>query len=484
MNDDQPRIFNFHNTYHQLPEKFYSEVIAAKSPKPELIIFNHELTEELDINASDTTEITQIISGNKSIENAASIATAYAGHQFGYFTMLGDGRVLLLGEHLDRDRNRYDIQLKGSGRTPYSRGGDGKASLRAMLKEYIYSEALHGLGIPSSRSLAVVTTGEQVYRERNEAGAVLCRTMPSFIRVGTFEFAAYYGTKEDLSKLLEYTVDRHFPGIKNDPKIALAFIDEVMKRQIDLVVHWMRVGFIHGVMNTDNVSVCGYSFDYGPCAFMGAYNPETVFSSIDENGRYAFGQQPAVLKWNLARLVEALLPLIDDDQDKAVEMAVAKINEFDSIFDIEFDNMMLGKIGIDHPQKGDIELAEEFLKLIKTYKKDYTHSFNYLRLPDLYKDKDFVLGTEFLDWKKRWTERIEQDDKGHSFSLMERYNPLFIPRNYFVEQALDLAVEGEMKKFKTLIYNLQMPYWYDSEMEDSLFEPKDFDLNYQTTCGT
>lgn len=484
MNEDKKQRFNFHNSYTQLPKLFYSEVEPDKSKKPELVIFNQKLAEETDIEADNIDELTQIFAGNIKADNSESIATAYAGHQFGYFTMLGDGRALLLGEHLDRDGNRFDIQLKGSGRTPYSRGGDGKAGLKAMLKEYIYSEALQGLGIPTSRSLAVVKTGEQIYRERNEDGAVLCRLMPSFIRVGTFEFAAYYGNKEDLESLLDYTIQRHFPEIKADANKTLALIEKVMEQQIHLIVNWMRVGFIHGVMNTDNTSVCGYSFDYGPCAFMGVYNPDTVFSSIDQNGRYAFGRQAAVLKWNLARFAETLLPLIDDDQEKAIEKATNKINEFDAIFNSEFEEMMLCKIGIYHKEEGDLALLKEFLELIETHQKDYTHSFNYLRLPDLYKTKDFILGTEFLDWKERWQHRIEKDDKGHSFSLMERYNPLFIPRNYFVEEALNLAVEGEMKKFKTLIYNLQMPYWYDSEMDDSLFEPAGFDSDFQTTCGT
>lgn len=486
MKSDHPSVFNFDNSYTKLPERFFSRVTPDKSKRPEMILFNHELAEELNIDDSNPELLTQILSGNKKAVGSDPIATAYAGHQFGYFTMLGDGRAILLGEHIDQIKKRFDIQIKGAGRTPYSRGGDGKATLKAMLKEYVYSEAMNGLGIPTSRSLAVLKTGENVYRERTEDGAVLCRVMPSHLRVGTFEFARFYGTKEELQQLCDYTIKRHFSEIPDDAEDkALLLFEKVMHRQIDLVINWMRVGFIHGVMNTDNTSICGDSFDYGPCAFMGVYDPKTVFSSIDENGRYAFGNQPSILKWNLSRFAEALLPLIDDDLDKAVEIATEKVNEFDSIFDMRFDEMMLSKIGIDEPEKGDIELAEEFLKLIKIHKKDYTHSFNSLRLPDLYRDKAFVLGVEFLDWKKRWTERISRGaGKGHSFSIMERYNPLFIPRNYFVEEALDLAVEGELKKLKTLIYNLQMPYWYDTEMDNSLFEPIGFDQNYQTFCGT
>lgn len=309
--------------------------------------------------------------------------------------------------------------------------------------------------------------------------------MPSYLRVGTFEFARYYGSVQDLKKLTDYTINRHFPEISSAENPALSLLEMVMHRQIDLIINWMRVGFIHGVMNTDNTSIIGDAFDYGPCAFMGVYKPETFFSSIDENGRYSYGNQPKILKWNLARFAEALLPLINANENKAVEIATSKVNEFDALFDLKFEEMMLSKIGIYQPQKGDIKLAEDFLKLIKITGKDFTHSFNYLRLPDLYRDKDFILGVEFIEWIENWNKRISNGEgKGHALSVMERYNPLFIPRNYFVEEALELATEGEMEKLKTLIYNLQMPYWYDTEMGDSLFEPKDFDLNYQTFCGT
>lgn len=485
MKKDTKTIFNFDNSYLKLLTKFYSRVSPTQSPKPELLLFNHKLAQELDLDDSNLEEFTQIFSGNKTAKNSEPIATAYAGHQFGYFNMLGDGRVILLGEHIDKSGKRFDIQLKGAGKTAYSRGGDGKATLKAMLKEYIYSEALNGLGIPTSKSLAVLKTGETVFRERVEDGAILCRVMPSYLRVGTFEFARYYGSVQDLKKLTDYTINRHFPEISSAENPALSLLEMVMHRQIDLIINWMRVGFIHGVMNTDNTSIIGDAFDYGPCAFMGVYKPETFFSSIDENGRYSYGNQPKILKWNLARFAEALLPLIDANENKAVEIATSKVNEFDALFDLKFEEMMLSKIGIYQPQKGDIKLAEDFLKLIKITGKDFTHSFNYLRLPDLYRDKDFILGVEFIEWIENWNKRISNGEgKGHALSVMERYNPLFIPRNYFVEEALELATEGEMEKLKTLIYNLQMPYWYDTEMSDSLFEPKDFDLNYQTFCGT
>lgn len=483
--DTKKSIFNFDNTYVKLPKVFYSPQQPDEISNPEMILFNHELAEELDIDDSNPDLLLKILSGNLLTKGSEPISTSYAGHQFGHFTMLGDGRVVLLGEHLDQVGRRFDVQLKGSGPTRYSRGGDGKSTLRASLKEYIYSEAIHHLGIPSSRSLSVIRSDEKIYRQTKEDSAVLCRVMQGFVRVGTFEFAAYFTNTEMLKNFLDYTIQRFYPNLKNAENKALALIDRVMDRQIDLIVGWMRVGFIHGVMNTDNTSITGESFDYGPCAFMGVYKPNTVFSSIDENGRYAFGNQPAVLKWNLSRLAEALLPLIDEDEDKAVEIATSKINEFDQRFETIYREMMLCKIGISEEENGDFELVNEFLDLMKKNKKDYTHSFNYLRLPGLYKNSEFILGAEFFKWTEKWRQRIERGTgRGAAMSLMERYNPVFIPRNYFVEEALDLAIQSDFRKLNTLLYNLKMPYWYDTEMDDSLFEPKDFDLNYKTYCGT
>jgi len=477
-------IFNFNNSYAKLHKVFYHTVLPDNMPQPETLVFNQNLATELELKINNPQQLIDLLNQIPNNKTINPIATAYAGHQFAYFTMLGDGRALLLGEHLTTDHKRFDIQLKGSGRTPYSRGGDGKATLKSMLKEYLFSEALHGLGIPSSRSLAVIATGQTVYRETARQGAVLIRSMEGQIRVGTFEFARYYASTQQLEQLLNYAVKRHYPEIQNGNK-AIQLLQSVMSSQIEMLIGWMRTGFVHGVMNTDNTSITGESFDYGPCAFMGIYHPDTFFSSIDQKGRYAFANQPKILKWNLARFAEALLPLIHKNQDHAVKMATETINQFDDCFDQKFQEMMLAKIGIQQPIDGDVELAQDFLRLLKIHRKDFTHSFNYLRLPDFYKNKDFILGAEFVQWLQKWKHRINfNEGKGHAFSIMERYNPFYIPRNYFVEEALNLAVKGDTEKFNSMLQILKMPYWYDSEMDNSLFDPPGFDEHFKTTCGT
>ncbi len=482
---DKSSIFNFHNTYTQLPEIFYSKIKLKPVPRPELVLFNEELAEELNLKIENRDSLPEIFSGNRIVENSALIAQAYAGHQFGHFTMLGDGRAVLLGEHITEFGKKYDIQLKGSGQTPYSRGGDGKAVLKPMLKEYLFSESLHHLGVPTSRSLAVVKTEEKVYRTTSEPAAILTRVFPGHIRVGTFQFARFMGEPDDLEKLLNYTIERHFPEIKNTENPALALLDTVMHLQIELIVNWMRIGFIHGVMNTDNTAICGEAFDFGPCAFMGVYHPRTVFSSIDTNGRYSFGNQPQIIKWNLARFAETLLERIHPDQDKALKIATDKINAFDALFNQYYYQMMLGKIGIEFPIENDWKLVDELLILMRDHQKDYTHTFNFLRLPEMFENKDFTLGEEFEAWISKWEKRLLKDGgKSRASSVMERYNPVYIPRNYFVEQALNQAVEGDFTPFYRLLDNMKYCYYYMEDMNDSLFAPENFDSNFQTTCGT
>lgn len=485
MNSASKKIFNFQTTYLQLPSKFYSHKKPEVFSNSELILLNKELSSELNLNFEKQKDLLEILSGQNLNLNSEPIAQAYAGHQFGYFTMLGDGRALLLGEHLNQNNERFDIQLKGSGITPYSRRGDGKAVLKPMLREYLMSETMHHLGIPTSRSLAVIKTGEKIYREKIEDAAILCRVMSSHLRVGTFEFARNFGDVNDLEILMNYTIQRHFPTLENSDNKALALFDKVMDLQMDLILNWLRVGFIHGVMNTDNIAIFGETFDYGPCAFMGVYNPETVFSSIDQNGRYAFGNQAEILKWNLARFAESLLPLIDLDQTKAIELATRKLNEFDDLFTQRWYEMMFLKLGIEYPKVGDDALVNEFLELLFRHKKDYNHSFTYLRLPDFYKNTDFILGIEFLEWINKWKLRIGNGEgEGRALSVMEKYNPVFVPRNYFIEEALDLAVQNDFSKFNLLIDNLKYPYTYKEEMKNSMFSPEDFDRDYQTFCGT
>lgn len=477
--------FSFDNTYVLLPEKFYSKLKPAVVPQPKVLLFNKALSANLGLDFSDKEGITQVLSGNLLPEGTEPFAQAYAGHQFGHFTMLGDGRAIHLGEQVSPSGAHFDVQLKGSGRTPYSRGGDGKATLKAMLREYFMSEALHHLGIPTSRSLAVVTTGETVYRETPQQGAVLTRIMSSHIRVGTFEFARYYGSKDDLQELTTYTIKRHFPELEESKNPALALLEKVMHVQTKLIVEWMRVGFIHGVMNTDNTSVCGETFDYGPCAFMNAYNPDTVFSSIDTQGRYAFGNQPKILKWNLAKFAEALLPIIHKDEDTAVKLAVDVINTFDRNYYDKWYTMMFAKIGISNAEETDFPLLHELIDSMQQHKADYTNTFLSLSR-DEYLTKDKVFNQELDVWKKKWKERLQKNghDLEEAKALMQQNNPVIIPRNVFVEKALNAAENGDLAQFNTLLKILETPYTYKEEMKGFLFTDPEFDGNYQTFCGT
>jgi uncharacterized protein YdiU (UPF0061 family) len=472
--------FNFETTYLELPEKFYSLIEFQGVSNPEWILKNEKLKGELGIKEPFNQDLLEVLSGNK--WEITPFSQAYAGHQFGHFTMLGDGRASLLGEHLDPNGNLWDIQLKGSGPTPYSRRGDGRATLRSMLKEYIFSEAIHHLGISTSRSLAVIKSGDKVYRVEIQEGAILTRVMKSHLRVGTFEFARYFGSVEDVEILLEYTINRLFPDLKNSPNKALDFLDRVMNIQIDLVVNWMRVGFIHGVMNTDNTSISGETFDYGPCAFMGIYNPGTVFSSIDREGRYSFDNQPKILKWNLARLAETLLSLMDAEESKAIEMATHKINEFDAIYRVKWYEMMLSKLGISQEKEGDSAMIDEFLDLIYTYKLDYTNAFTFLRLPEIFENQPFSLPKEFNSWTNKWKQRIEEEE--NPFETMEKNNPIVIPKNYFVEFAIQEAENGNLDELLNFLQVLENPMRVPVNTANYLFAPDEFDQNYNTYCGT
>lgn len=478
-------IFNFDHSYASLPAIFYSRVSPAVVPKPNMVIFNDDLKKELQLVADDDGLLTQILAGNHIPVNADPIAQAYAGHQFGHFTMLGDGRAILLGEHITHGNNRLDIQLKGSGQTPYSRRGDGKATLRAMLREYLFSEAIHYLGIPTSRSLAVVATGEAVYREVVNKGALLTRVMKSHLRVGTFEYARYFGTEEDLSTLLNYTIDRHFPDLTGSENPALQLLDKVMRLQIELVVQWMRVGFIHGVLNTDNTSVIGETFDYGPCAFMNNYHPDTVYSSIDHAGRYAFGNQPEILKWNLAKLAEALLPLIHSDEKIAVDLATEKINQFDDLFSEAWYNMMFRKIGIERETNGDRKLVDELLSTMQTSKLDYTNTFLSLFLKEQVPE-NLKIATDLEEWLIKWRERIVRSGRGEASAmlLMKKSNPVFVPRNIHVEEALDQADQGDLSQFKKLLDTLHQPFEFQDDVKEFLTYDESYDRQYQTFCGT
>ncbi len=483
--DNKNSTFNFDNTYLMLPSVFYSKLNPAEVQNPAMFLFNDALREALGIEKKQEESFSLILSGNKLPKNSKPLAQAYAGHQFGHFTMLGDGRAILLGEHITQSGKSFDIQLKGSGKTPYSRGGDGKATLKSMLREYLISEAIYHLGIPTSRSLAVVKTDDPVYREDIQKSAVLTRVMKSHLRVGTFEYARYFGTKEDLLSLFNYTINRHFPELLDSKNPALGLLDKIMRLQIELIVEWMRVGFIHGVMNTDNTSICGETFDYGPCAFMNSYNPDTVFSSIDRFGRYSFKNQPKILKWNIIKLAESLLPIIHHNEDNAISLALEIINQFDGIYSDKWYKMMFSKIGIETPAEDDYKLIDELMHTMQRYQADYTNTFTGLYLDNCLDDnKSFTKALQ--PWRKKWTERLDENKRGVEYakSLMKKTNPVLIPRNIHVEEALDLADKGNLSKLHALLNAIQTPYEYNEEIKDLLLTDQKFDKTYQTFCGT
>lgn len=482
--------WNLDNSYITLPEIFYSKVKPNPVRRAELVILSDELSQELglDIERLKEEESINIFAGNRGLIGKELIAQAYAGHQFGHFTMLGDGRAMLLGEHISPSGEKFDIQLKGSGETPYSRRGDGRAALGPMLREYIISEAMHGLNIPTTRSLAVVTTGEKVYRETPLDGAILTRVANSHIRVGTFEYAAKYGTDEDLKALTDYTIGRHFLYIKEEDNIYLALLREVISLQAALITKWQAVGFIHGVMNTDNMLISGESIDYGPCAFMNSYDPATVFSSIDRNGRYAYGNQPDIGAWNLARFAETLLPLIHEDQEEAIRLASEEINKYEQVFNNKWLEEMRLKLGLSNEELEDKQLIDELLQLMKNYKADFTNTFvaltdeSYERL-----DKSGLFQSDELkDWKNRWNSRLERGDRSLEASKenMKKYNPTIIPRNHNVEDALAAAVDnGDYKVLHDLVTALKNPFDYDNVVEEYM-TPPDSNVPYKTYCGT
>ena len=472
--------WNFDNTYVGLSEKILTKIKPVTVKEPKLLILNKSLAENLGLNFSGINKdiLASIFSGNKLPQNSDCIAQAYAGHQFGHFTTLGDGRAVVLGEHLTKENKRFDIQFKGSGRTPYSRHGDGRAALGPMLREYIISEAINSLGIPTTRSLAVVSTGEMVLRETPLRGAILTRVAMSHIRVGTFQYVALTGDKKAFKSLLNYTVDRHYPEIKNSNNIALELLKIVIKKQCDLVTNWMRVGFIHGVMNTDNMAISGESIDYGPCAFMDNYDLNTVFSSIDHNGRYAYGNQPIITKWNLARFAETLLPYIDKNKDEAIKITTNAINEFDSIYEKKWNNMMKTKLGLLEEKDGDKKIILDLLNWMENNKADYTNTFLYL-LEDDFKNNKIYEKETFIKWYKKWKNRTNNE----SLLLMRKSNPSLIPRNHIVENVLKMAEQNDLKPLNELLKLVKKPYEKHNGIDD--YQKADKNSNkYKTFCGT
>lgn len=479
--------FNFDNSYINLPKEFYSHVNLKPVKLPKLVILNNNLASSLGLSLEflKSPKGISILSGNTKAEDGAYISQAYAGHQFGHFTMLGDGRALLIGEQVTPSNQRFDIQLKGSGRTPYSRGGDGRAVLGPMLREYIISEAMYGLKIPTTRSLSVISTGENVYRDEIKQGAILTRVASSHIRFGSFEFASYFLDKDKLKQLADYTIKRHFPFIFDEQNKYISLLEEVIKLQASLVAKWQCVGFIHGVLNTDNMSICGETIDYGPCAFMDTYDPKTVFSSIDTEGRYSYQNQIAMISWNLCRFAETLLPLISDDEDKAIDIAQNCLAKFTDLAISNLISGMCSKIGIFEPDSNDESLLNELLNMMKKYKEDYTNTFLALTFKDFPKSGIFVTD-EFSVWYKKYQDRIKSQGKSKEevFNLMKNSNPAVIPRNHRVEEALAAAENGDFSVMNNLLKALANPFEYsDFQKEYSKPAPKS-QCDYKTYCGT
>ena len=478
--------FKFDNTYTRLPDYLLTRLSPTPVKNPESIIFNFKLAKEmgLDMNGINNQNIADFFSGNKLPPNLETFSQAYAGHQFGHFVILGDGRAHMLGEHIKPDGERVDIQFKGSGKTPYSRSGDGRAALGPMLREYIISEAMHHLGIPTTRSLCVVKTGETILREDKLEGAILTRVASSHLRVGTFQFVATNQDIKTLSQLAEYTIERHFPDLKNSNNIALDLFKKVMNLQIKLITNWMRIGFIHGVMNTDNMALSGETIDFGPCAFLDNYDPKTVFSSIDHYGRYAFINQPVIAQWNLVRFAETLIPLIDSDHDQAIKKIETEILNYDAIYKKSWLRMMKNKIGISGEQENDIKLISDLLDLMHRNQADYTNTFRNLMNEKLPKERLFN-DPDFIFWEETWQNRIKKNINTveKSFDLMRENNPVIIPRNHLVEEILADANNNKLENLFKYLDLLQKPYNEISE-EKYLNSPPPSDKIYKTFCGT
>lgn len=480
--------WSFDNSYARLPEFFYSRLGPTPVRAPKLVVLNGPLAASLGLSeqALRSAEGAAVLAGNRVPEGAEPLAQAYAGHQFGHFTMLGDGRALLLGEQMTPAGERFDIQLKGSGETPYSRRGDGRAALGPMLREYIISEAMHALGIPTTRSLAVTATGETILRETELPGAVLTRIAASHIRVGTFQYAAAGGTVQHLRTLADYTLQRHYPEAAEADNRYLALLREVIRRQASLIAKWQLVGFIHGVMNTDNMALSGETIDYGPCAFMDTYDPETVFSSIDTYGRYAYGNQPLIAGWNLARFAETLLPLLHDDEEQAVRLAQDAISEFSGLYQRHWLAGMRAKLGLHGEDSRDEALATDLLDLMQQHRADYTNTFRLLTLGR--PEETAMSGTpEFAAWLERWHARLggAQGAAEASYERMRSSNPAVIPRNHRVEEALSAAVEkGDLSVMERLLAALANPYAYAPEQDEYAAPPEPSSCPYRTFCGT
>jgi uncharacterized protein YdiU (UPF0061 family) len=489
------RLFAFDNSYARLPDRFYACLAPTPVAAPHLIKLNVPLARQLGLDSAalSTSEGVAILAGNAVPEGSDPLAAAYAGHQFGNFVpQLGDGRAILLGEVLDRGGVRRDIQLKGAGPTPFSRNGDGRAALGPVLREYIVSEAMAALGIPTTRALAAVTTGEIVRRETPLPGAVLTRVAQSHIRVGTFQFFAARGDADGVRTLVDYVIARHYPRGKDAANPYRALLELVIARQADLVARWLLVGFIHGVMNTDNMTISGETIDYGPCAFMDGYHPAAVYSSIDVQGRYAYGNQPRIAQWNLARLAETLLPLLDAEENKAIEMAQESLSTFASVLEKAYAAGLSRKIGLQQSQPDDFGLAQDLLSRMVGSEADFTLTFRRLCDAATGAENDepvrglFIDPTSFDDWAVRWRQRLAQErgDAAARRDAMRAVNPMFIARNHRVEEAIVAATDGDFTPFETLLAVLSKPFEDQPQFTRYADPPTEDQIVRKTFCGT
>ncbi|WP_127505589.1 protein adenylyltransferase SelO [Paenibacillus humicus] len=482
--------WNFDNSYARLPELFFTRLDPKPVSSPSLIVLNERLAAAmgLDPEALRGGRGAEFLAGNAVPEGAEPLAQAYAGHQFGHFNRLGDGRAILLGEQITPEGHRIDIQLKGSGPTPYSRRGDGRAALGPMLREHIISEAMHGLGIPTTRSLAVTATGDDVYRESVLPGAVLTRTAASHLRVGTFQYAAQWGTMDELERLSDYALQRHYAGLcrSDDAGRHLVLLRGVVDRQAALIAKWMLAGFIHGVMNTDNMAISGETIDYGPCAFMDAFDPATVFSSIDSQGRYAYGSQPHIGAWNLARLAESLLPLLHDDEEEAVRLAEHELRRFSDSYGSHWLNGMRAKLGLCNEEPEDQELVDELLRLMKEEKADYTNTFRFLTTGKRLQGDTLFDSQAFSAWMAKRQARLDRQPQSseQSAALMRASNPAVIPRNHRVEEALAAAEQGDLSVMEKLLSALESPYAHRPGQDEFAVPSGQTAASYRTFCGT
>ncbi|MBT8439910.1 MAG: YdiU family protein [Gammaproteobacteria bacterium] len=477
----------FSNSYIHLGDLFYEKINPQTVTNPEIFLWNEALADELNI--QDSQQLAQFFSGNRILPGSEPLALAYAGHQFGNFVpQLGDGRAHLLGEVIDQNGNRKDIQLKGSGQTRFSRNGDGRCAFGPAIREFIMSEAMYALGISTTRSLAVTTTGETVFRETPQPGAVITRVASSHLRVGTFQYFAAQGNYQAIEKLCDYAIDRHYPELKEagDQRFQ-ELLKAVIDRQTRLVVEWLRVGFIHGVMNTDNTSIAGETIDYGPCAMLGVYDHKTVYSSIDVQGRYAFGNQPTIAQWNMARLAETLLPLIHAEEQKSIEIASSLVDEFSERFQTRYITMMAAKTGFSDPEENDYQLVSEFQNLLEEKQLDYTITFNALTRSLSSQQAQQHMRNVAGDWFNRWINRMDelQENRSDIQKSMQQVNPVVIPRNHHVENVINTCIQTrDAQAANEFIDVLKSPY--AETIATGLYQdaPTNGDMGYKTFCGT